>query len=380
MPHPPRARATILAALLLVTPALPACDDPAASTPDTLTPVAQTAEWPASTPEAEGLDAAVLGELVGRIRSGGHGAVHSLLIARNGRLVVEEYFGGWTAGRAHTQQSVTKSVTSLLAGIAAAQGRLRLDDPVLGFFPAYRPVANPDARKEAMTVADLLTMRTGLDWSEGSYAGSPLQRMNDCGCDWLRFVLDWPMREPPGTRWEYVSGGTIVLGGIVGGATGRRVDAFAETELFAPLGVQGARWVGGLPDGLPHTGGGLFLRPRDMAKLGVLMAGGGRWQGRQVVPEEWVRASTQRVVRRPRTFGAHRVDYGYLWWILDLDDPMSPRPEPGDVVTASGARGQWIFAVPRYGLVVATTAENENAHFADPVDFLYTHVLASVRR
>jgi len=106
-----------------------------------------------------------------------------VLVARNGRLAVEEYFDGWSADQAHTMQSVTKSVVSLLTGIAAASGRMSPDDPVMRFFPSYEPIANLDDRKAALTVRNLLTMRTGLDWSEDPYAGSPLQRLNDCRCD-----------------------------------------------------------------------------------------------------------------------------------------------------------------------------------------------------
>src|SRR5262249_2800023 len=189
-----------------------------------LPPVTAGAEGPASAPAAEGLDASRLDDLATRIRRGDYGRVESLLVVRNGRLVVEEYFGAGSAAQSHTMQSVTKSVVSLLTGIAVHKGVLRVDDRVATFFPGYQPLANFDDRKAALTVRDLLTMRTGLDWSEEPYAGSPLQRLNECRCDWLRFVLDWPMRDRPGARWEYVSGGVIVLGGIVGAATGQRLD------------------------------------------------------------------------------------------------------------------------------------------------------------
>lgn len=221
------------------------------------------------------------GDLALRIRRGDYGRITSVLIARHGRLAFEEYFNGWSAEQPHTMQSVTKSVVSLLAGLAAGSGRLSVSDAVTRFFPGYEPIANFDGRKAAMTVRDLLTMRTGLDSSEDPYAGSALQRLNDCGCDWLRFVLDWRMREQPGTRWEYVSGGVIVLGGIVGVATGMPLGQFADAQLFSPIGATGASWIQGLPAGLPHGGGGLFLRPRDAAKVGQLMLDQGRWQGRQ---------------------------------------------------------------------------------------------------
>jgi CubicO group peptidase (beta-lactamase class C family) len=369
----------MLAAACGSTPSSPSTP-PAGST--TLTPVASTGDWPASTPDTEGLDASILGDLVGRIRRGDYGNIDSLLVVRHEKLVVEEYFGARSAADVvHTLQSVSKSVTSLLTGLAIERGRLRPDDRVVERFPQYVPIANMDDRKASLTVRDLLTMRDGFDWNENIYAGSPLQRLNDCRCDWIRFMLDWPMREQPGTRWEYVSGGVILLGAVVGSAVGERIDLFGDRELFAPLGIRGAYWIGGLPDGLPHTGGGLYMRPRDMAKLGSLMVTGGRWQGSVVISDAWIRESTQRAVSRPRTFGAHGLDYGYLWWILDLADPMNPRPQAGDIITASGAQGQWIFAIPREDLVMISTAQNgDSPHANKPTDFLFTHVLASVKR
>jgi CubicO group peptidase (beta-lactamase class C family) len=302
-----RLEALGVAAALLLAPACGESSRTAGTTdvPAALTPVAGSAEWPVATLGEARVDPAPLLDLIARIRRREYGTVDSLLVARHGRLVVEEYFGGWSEGRAHTVQSVTKSVTSLLVGLAIAEGRVGLDDRVLDLFPGYQPVANDDDRKRRLTLADLLTMRSGLNWSEDPYAGSPLERLNGCGCDWLRFVLDWPMREQPGTRWEYVSGGPILLGGVVGAVTGERVDRFADSRLFGPLGVRGATWARGLPDGLPHMGGGLDLRPRDMAKLGALIVDGGRWQGNQVVPESWIRESTARLVppavsRQPR--------------------------------------------------------------------------------
>jgi CubicO group peptidase (beta-lactamase class C family) len=327
-------------------------------------------DWPTSTPEAEGIDRQRLLDVVLAAREGRHGRMTSLLVARNGRLVAEEYFNGWPAQGAHTMQSVSKSVTSLLVGLAIDRGALRLTDPVERFFPDYQPLANPDERKQAMTVLDLLTMRSGFDWNEDVYAGSPLQRMNDCGCDWLRYVLDWRMREPPGTRFEYVSGNTILLGGVVGAATGTRLDAFAEAELFGPLGFAGATWFRGLPGGLPHAGGGLGLRPRDMAKLGQLMVDGGRWEGRTIVPAEWVRASATRVSPGARLWAGRSFDYGYHWWVADHAG--------GEVITAAGAQGQWIFAVPSLRLVVASTASNPDQRWVAAVEVLFT-LLPAVR-
>jgi len=334
-----------------------------------LTPVLPTAEWPSAAPDSEGVDSARLAALVGRIRARAYGSISSLLVVRNGQLVVEEYFNGATPSVPHTMQSVSKSVTSLLAGIAIDQGRLGLADRVLALMRTYDPVANRDARKDALTVRDLLTMRTGFDWSENVYAGSPLQRLNDCRCDWLRFVLDWPMRETPGTRFEYVSGGVILLGGVIGAATGQRIDRFADQYLFGPLQMQGPYWIGGQPDDLPHTGGGLYLRARDMAKIGQLVLDEGRWRGAQIVSARWIHESTARAVATGRSFGSHPVDYGYLWWVTS----------PSEIITASGALGQWIFVSPRDRLVVTATGNNDNGFQVSPVDFFYAEILTAVR-
>jgi len=333
-----------------------------------LTPLTTTAEWPVSSPSVERVDETRIDHAVTRIRRGDYGGMSSLLIARNGRLIVEEYFDGMVAERAHTQQSVTKSVTSLLVGIAARSGRVALSDPVSRFFTGYEPFANVDDRKRALTVADLLTMRSGLDWDESTYAGSPLERMNQCGCDWLRFVLDWRMRDMPGTRFEYISGGTIVAGGIVGAATGSRLDHFAASELFGPLGISGVSWSQGQPGGLPHAGGGLFMRPRDMLKIGALVLDEGRWASQQIVDPAWVRLTTTRVSRGVRTWVGRAVDYGYGWWLFGYNG--------NDVIAASGALGQWIFVVPSMQLVMSATGNDASRALA-AVEILFSTVLPS---
>jgi CubicO group peptidase (beta-lactamase class C family) len=367
-------RAFVLLALALV-PVACGRDSATAPSPGSLsaalTPVMPTGEWPATTIEAADLDPARLGDLMLRIRRGDYGRIGSVLIARHGRLAVEEYFNGWSAQQPHTMQSVTKSVVSLLAGVAIGSGRLSSTDSATAFFPAYQPIANMDDRKTAMTVRDLLTMRTGFDWTEDPYAGSPLQRLNDCGCDWLRFILDWRMREPPGSRWEYVSGGVILLGGVIGAATGSRLDRFANSVLFDPIGASNVSWAQGLPDGLPHAGGGLNLRPRDAAKIGQIVLDDGRWQGRPIVDARWIQESVAPTARGLRVWGGHAFDYGYLWWLTSDGG--------ADIVAASGALGQWIFVSRRHDLVVVSTADNDDARATAAVDFLFQYVLPAVR-
>jgi CubicO group peptidase (beta-lactamase class C family) len=253
--------------------------------------------------------------------------------------------------------------------MAVDRGLLSIDTPVTDFFPEYVPIANLDDRKRAMTVRHLLMMQTGLDWSEATYAGSPLDRMNSCGCDWLRFVLDWPMREPPGTRWEYVSGGTIVLGGIVASAVGQPVYQFSREQLYGPLAISNAFWlVSSLEGGITHTGGGLNMRPRDMLKIGQLVLNGGRWRGGQVVSDRWIRESTAPLITNAQTLGTWPTSYGYLWWRL-----------PEGVIAAVGRWGQWILIVPSANLVVIATGEAD-ANFLSAPTALYRYILPSLIR
>jgi CubicO group peptidase (beta-lactamase class C family) len=335
------------------------------------------AEWRRATPEQVGLDAGRIAGLVGRIRGNQIPSIHSLLVVRQGYLAVEEYFNGSTAESVHTLQSVTKSVTSLLLGIAVDQGAVAsVDRPVIGFFPEYSDLRNLDERKRAMTLRDILTMRTGLDWSEDPYEGSPLQALNATRTEWIRFVLDWPMREAPGTRFEYNSGGVIVLGGVIYNTTGLVADEFARRNLFDPIGVGPATWYTGGPNGLPHMGGGLNLRAKDMARLGYLVLRGGRWGARQVISPAWLAASLAPAVLRPRTFAGFPVDYGFLWWLLPLDGHGPTGAGNETIYTASGAQGQWIFVIPKHDLVIVVTAGTPQ--FDAPVRFLYQDLLPAV--
>jgi CubicO group peptidase (beta-lactamase class C family) len=220
-------------------------------------------------------------------------------------------------------------------------------------------------------------MRTGFNWSEDPYQGSPLFQLNNCGCDWLKFTLDWAMREEPGTRFEYNSGGVILLGGVIRKVSGLRVDTFAQRFLFDPLGITTVSWYYGQPDSLPHMGGGLNMRPFDMARIGYLVLRRGRWGNQQVISEQWIAESMQRAVTYPRTFGGRPVDYGYLWWLLRLEeeDPASP---DADIYAAAGAQGQWIFVIPKYDMVVVSTGST--SQFDKAINFLYADILQAIRQ
>jgi CubicO group peptidase (beta-lactamase class C family) len=312
--------------------------------------------WRTASPAAAGFDPTGLTRVRDRVRDGQYGTVDAVLVIRYGYLVSEQYIG-WQPGAPHTMQSVTKSITSLLFGILQARETeaANLDRPVIEVLSRYGPVANLDQRKRALTLRHLLVMRTGMDFWEQPYPGSPLDQLNRSSDDWVRFVLDRPMTAEPGSAWAYNSGAAIVTCGVIREITGENADVFARREFFAPLGITGETWYRSPYDGLPHCGGGLGLKPADLARIGYLVLRGGRWGETQVVPEAWLDASVEPVSRGNQLiFSGFNPGYGYFWWIF----PSQRGAADSDVIAASGSGGQWLFVVPRLDLVVAITASN----------------------
>lgn len=303
--------------------------------------------------------------------SGKYGSLHGVVIVRYGFVVFERYIG-WTRDQPHTMQSVTKSVTSLLFGIANKKQpvALALDRPVLDVFTRYASIANVDDNKRALTLRNLLTMRTSMDFFEQPYAGSPLDQLNRSSDDWVKFILDRRMLAPPGGEWAYNSGAAILACGVLREAANERVDVFASRELFGPLGIRSATWFESPFDGLPHCGGGLGLRAVDLARIGYLVLRRGKWGDSQIVPSEWIDASTRVDSHGPSLlFSAFNSSYGYFWWLF----PQQRNGSDAEVITASGSGGQWLFVVPSLDLVVAIIAAN-----GDGLDLFYDGVLPAI--
>jgi CubicO group peptidase (beta-lactamase class C family) len=300
-------------------------------------PAVETAlfEWITSTPEEQDMDSAALAKAV-EIGKQTDLNLHSLLVIRNGVIVSETYYGSFEQDTAHELYSVTKSFTSTLIGIALDQGKLDgIDRPALEYFPKLQ-VEAVAAEKSAMTVEHLLTMTSGLDWLEGD----PIYRSMYMSRDWNKFVLDTPMRAAPGTEFNYCSGCSHVLSAILSETIGMGEREFADKNLFGPLGIDDYQWDTSAEGNL-IGGWGLYLTPRDMARLGYLFLQEGKWQGKQIVSAEWVRKATEKHVETGGDW-----DYGYQWWV---------EPELG-AYTASGRYGQHIYVHPASNLVVVTTA------------------------
>ncbi|MCP4727217.1 MAG: serine hydrolase [bacterium] len=332
--------------------------------------------WQLSTPEEQGLDSAELEELKRMIVvERRYPNVHSILIVRNGYLAFEEYFGGYNLNRLHMLQSVSKSFTSAVMGIAIERGIIKsVDEKILDFFPNIDDIENLDDRKRSISLKDLLTMRSGTDYNENG-SGSPHYRLNELKTGWDRFYLNRPMVSNPGTRYQYDSGGVILMSAILKNLTGSHADGFMKEHLFEPLGIENFRWFKN-QEGHPHTGGGLNLRPRDMAKFGLLYLRKGKWGDRQIVPEWWVEESFKMHVEFGNNRWAKEIGYGYLWWV------QPPDPD-GDgeqnIFAARGAYGQFIFIIPEHDMVVVVTSRGRtNAEYRDPILFLYSHILKTM--
>ena len=331
--------------------------------------------WSTASPADQGLDPAPLEDVAKRIRDGDITNIHSLLVVRNGWLVLESYFNGHSADELHEQQSVTKSFTSAAIGIAIEQGEITgVDETVVGFFDDDMDIENMDARKERMTLEDLLTMRSGTDYHERG-SDSPHWQLNRLRRGWTQFILDRPMVTEPGTHYQYDSGAVILASALVQQRYGVHADAFLAEHLFEPMGIEQVYWYRNA-DGHPHTGGGLDLRSRDMARFGLLYLRDGRWGDTQILPEQWVRESLSlRVEFEPRNRRA--VGYGYWWWVYP---PATGGAGQQYVFAACGWKGQYIFLVPEHDMVVVVTAGCRSWSEEQAIlDFLYESILPSVR-
>lgn len=303
-----------------------------------------------------GLDTSFVARLVGRVADGTYPDVHSILVHRSGRLVAEEYFYEYDRERLHQMRSASKSVVSALVGIAIDRGALSSDTELVTKRLPYERYENPDPRKDSLTFRDLLTMRSGLacdDWN-GDSPGNESKVYQSA--DWVKFVLDLPMIERPGTKGSYCSGGVAVMGRIVERATGSTVPVFAQQHLFAPLGIRArdVRWNYTLSASNAETFAQVYMRPRDMLKLGLLFAQHGSWNGRQVISRAWVDRSTS------KWSAVGDQEYGYFWWHQWVDAATPTGMRRVDMVLASGNGGQKIYIVPSLDLVVVVTGGNYN--------------------
>ena len=321
-----------------------------------------------------------------RFDSWGEADVHAVLVVRHGSLVFEHYFKGaderW--GRPlgvvtfapevkHDLRSITKSVTSLLLGIAIDRGWVPgVDAPVLSLLPAYA-----DLRSTAMnriTLRHLLTMSAGLKWDENVPYSNPANSeiQMDEARDPYRYVLTRQIDTQPGAIWNYSGGGAALISAVLHQATGKTEDVLAKELLFDPLGIGDVAWVRYPGNGEPLAASGLAMRPRDLAKLGQLVLNRGMWDGRQIVPAAWIDASIAPQIQGPQLYF-----YGYQWWL----GRSLVNGHQVDWAVGYGLGGQRLYILPQLDMVALVMAGLYRSEMQSgvPLQVLNRYVLGAVQ-
>lgn len=318
-------------------------------------------DWNVSTPEAQGLDP---GRVLAAYRKAHNlSNIYSLLVVKNGFLVAEKYFHGQAHNIANPTASVTKSIVSCLTGIALRENILSsLDQMITGFFPEVDwPALDP--RKSQITIRQMLQMRSGFPWEEFS---GHINRLFSTR-HWIPLIEEFPLTSDPGTEFGYSNLTAHLLAIILARAADTSLASFAQTHLFHPLGVQAGYWPADA-SGYNYGSGDLCLKPRDMAKFGLLFLNSGMFDGSPVIPPEWVSESLTpysfNVYARGGSYLEGKIlssfdvlDYGYLWW--------SSKAGAHPFHYAWGHGGQLIVLVHDLDMVVVTSANNLAGQFGE---------------
>lgn len=307
--------------------------------------------WETADMNSLGVDTSRFQQLFSQLHSGKH-KIHSMLLVRNGQLILEEYFNGNRIDDPHDLRSVSKSFRSLLLGIAIDQGFIaNVDDTIFQYLPNLRPQKNLDPRKFDMTIQDLLTMSSGLDCNDWDPKSKGQEDRVYKKKDWLQYTLDLPVLHDPGTFSSYCSMGIVLIAEIISQASGMSIDQFAQAYLFDPLGITNAQWKHTSKGEVLPSARRLHLTSRDLAKAGLLVYNRGKWQHTQVVSESWIAESTS---AKTKLSG---LDYGYLWWQI----PFKVGGQTLKALTATGNGGQYIFVIPDMELVAVFTGGAYNS-------------------
>lgn len=302
------------------------------------------------------------------IEAGEFKQVTSVVVAQHGKPIYEHYFDKAGPESLRNTRSVTKTVAGMLVGLAVDRKLLRPETPVLPYFRELHPLAYADPRKEKITVEDFLTMSSLLECDDDNQNSRGNEERMYLIEDWSRFAADLPIRgfpewqprpeqSPYGRAWSYCTAGVTLLGPLLEKVSGQSVQDFAAANLFKPLGIDKVKWQY-QPQGTAMTGGGLQLRSIDLMKLGQLYLDGGRWDGKQVIPAEWVKRSIA-----PHANAREGIDYGYLWWL----QTFKANNRAVQAYGMAGSGGNKVFVLPELDAVVVITTTNFQVRDAHPL-------------
>ncbi len=331
-------------------------------------------DWDTSSFKVQGIDESKIESMMDAILNETYSKIHSVLVVKKGKLIVEEYFYSFNQNNKHGIHSDTKSFTSALIGIAIDQGHIvDLNIKLSDYFEEYAELFQ-DEDKSKIDLKHLLTMTGGFAWDETSFSfmdprNSHVAMNNDD--NQIRYILERPMQYQPGETFRYNSALSIVLGEIIRRTTSHKADKFAEKYLFGPLGISDYIWSS-YPNGTVQTGGGLRMIPRDMAKFGYLFLSGGIWKGKRIISEKWIDESTKEHVN------LSYLGYGYQWWRRTFFDIKTNTTIKS--FFAWGYGGQYIFVLPELDAVIVFTGGNylERQKAKAPFEMLENYIIPAL--
>jgi CubicO group peptidase (beta-lactamase class C family) len=285
--------------------------------------------------------------------------ITSIVVIKNGKLLLEEYFNGATRETLHNTRSVGKSFASTITGIAVKDGYLKNENQTLSEFYDLRKFDNYSPEKGSVTIKSLLTMSSGFTGSDDDENSPGNEEKMYPTADWVKFALDLPMdkTKSAGKKWEYFTAGVVLLGDILDKSVPGGLEKYADKKLFSPLGIKNYKWQH-TPQKVANTAGGLQMNSLDFAKFGQLYKNRGAWRGKQIVPENWIQASFTRHLTPPPP----AAGYGYLFW----NQVFKANEKQYEAFLSNGNGGNKIIVFTEQPLVIVVTATAYGKPYAHP--------------
>jgi CubicO group peptidase (beta-lactamase class C family) len=341
--------------------------------------------------EIVGMETGPIKDMMNYLNSNSSHTIHNILIIKNNKLVFEEYFKGYkllysapdlngelmdyTRTTDHPMQSISKSVTSVIFGIAVKEGYITdLNKKIMDYFPEYADVLTGE--KANVTLQHLLTMTSGIAWDESTYPiGDSRNDISQlfASTDPIKFILSKPLVSVPGTSFSYNSGSTNVIGAVIEKATGMGFLDFANQELFDPLRSEGGSWSG-YTNGQIHASGGLYFKARELCKIGLLFLNDGQWEGSQIITSDWIDKSQYKHVTSTANFFPNS-GYGYYWWVTNF----TVKGVSHECFFAAGWGDQYMFIIPSLDMIIEFNSGNYNGTSnISPFELMNNYILKAI--
>lgn len=341
-----------------------------------------TNKWSTKAAADVKMETSYLDNLNAKINKGDYDNVHSLLIVKDGFLVFENYYNGSSVGKAHELQSATKSIASILCGIAMDKNYFSATDFVLNNIDNSYTHSN-NINRDNITIENLLNMKLGIDWKEWGYPTAQQDNVIMANSpDWIQYLLNQPMTtNKPGTSFLYNTGASAFISAMIDEKTPLSTLNFGQQYLFKPIGISSQDWWVKDSKGIVHTGGGLKLTAQDMARFGFLILKNGKWNGSQIISENYLskiaKPSELNVLSVPVNSSPQVLHYSHHWWNI----PIVVNGKSYNIISALGTGGQAIFIIKELNMVVVSTAWNlsEPNQTSAPIEWLVNYIIPAAQ-